>query len=102
MTITNQELSIAEIEQIIAQRIASVIETIAIYETKTCVARESMNQTKQQEYKMAENASNKRNAATTSGLVIKLEIVGLSPLQPHEDPQWQNRRPKLPVMSVER
>ncbi|GJV32243.1 reverse transcriptase domain-containing protein [Tanacetum coccineum] len=60
MTITNQGLSIAEIEQIIAQRVTSAIETITIYETKTRVACESMNQTKRQEDKMVDHASNKR------------------------------------------
>ncbi|GKF01184.1 hypothetical protein Tco_0028107, partial [Tanacetum coccineum] len=60
MTIMNQGLSITKIKHIITQRVASAIETIAIYETKTRVAHESMNQTKRQEDKMAKNASNKR------------------------------------------
>ncbi|GJX38245.1 reverse transcriptase domain-containing protein [Tanacetum coccineum] len=60
MTTMNHGLSFAKIEQIIAQRVANAIETIAIYETKTCVDHESMNQTKRQEDKMVENASNKR------------------------------------------
>ncbi|GKF60143.1 hypothetical protein Tco_0176929 [Tanacetum coccineum] len=60
MTITNQGLSITEIEHIKTQRVASAIETITIYETKTHMARESMNQTKRQEDKMAKNTSNKR------------------------------------------
>ncbi|GJS61168.1 putative reverse transcriptase domain-containing protein [Tanacetum coccineum] len=52
MTTTNQGMSFAEVEQIIAQRVANAIETIAIYETKTRMARESMNQIKQQEEKI--------------------------------------------------
>nr|GEW52419.1 hypothetical protein [Tanacetum cinerariifolium] len=60
MTIMNQGLSIAKIKQIITQLVASTIETIVINETKTRVACESMNQTKRQEDKMAENARNKR------------------------------------------
>ncbi|GJT52731.1 putative reverse transcriptase domain-containing protein [Tanacetum coccineum] len=60
MTTTNQGMSFAEFEQIIAQRVANAIETIAIYEIKTRVARESMNQIKQQEEKIAEDTSNKR------------------------------------------
>ncbi|GKE31169.1 hypothetical protein Tco_1450491 [Tanacetum coccineum] len=60
MTITNQGLSITEIDHIITQRVASAIETIAIYETKTRVARESMNQTKRHEDKMEKNARNKK------------------------------------------
>ncbi|GJV54797.1 hypothetical protein Tco_1455802 [Tanacetum coccineum] len=45
-------MSVEEIEQIVAQRVANAIEAIAIYE--------SINQTKQQENKVAGNASNKR------------------------------------------
>nr|GEU44361.1 hypothetical protein [Tanacetum cinerariifolium] len=60
MTTTNQWMSFVEIEQIVVQRVANAIETIAIYETKTRMAHESMSQTKQQEDKVAENANNKR------------------------------------------
>ncbi|GJX37294.1 reverse transcriptase domain-containing protein [Tanacetum coccineum] len=49
-----------KIEQIVAQQVANAIEAIAIYETKTRVARDLMNQVERQEDKMAENASNKR------------------------------------------
>nr|GEX68542.1 hypothetical protein [Tanacetum cinerariifolium] len=49
-----------EIEQIVAERVANAIEAIAIYETKTRMARESMTQTKQQKDKVTKNASNKR------------------------------------------
>ncbi|GJW79347.1 hypothetical protein Tco_0141029 [Tanacetum coccineum] len=52
MTTVNQGMSVEEIEQIVAQRVANAIEAIAIYE--------SINQTKQQENKVAGNASNKR------------------------------------------
>ncbi|GJX25465.1 hypothetical protein Tco_0231761 [Tanacetum coccineum] len=51
---------LAEIKKIIAQRVASTIETIAIYETKTRMALDSRNQVKRQEDKVTENASNKR------------------------------------------
>nr|GEW90181.1 putative reverse transcriptase domain, ribonuclease H-like domain, aspartic peptidase domain protein [Tanacetum cinerariifolium] len=61
MTITNQGMSFVEVEQIIAHRVANAIETIDIYETKTRMARESMNQINQQEERIAENTSNKRN-----------------------------------------
>ncbi|GJT22816.1 hypothetical protein Tco_0892753 [Tanacetum coccineum] len=60
MTTTNQGMSFEKIEQIIAERVANAIETIAIYETKTRMDRESMSQTKWQEDKVKENASNKR------------------------------------------
>ncbi|GJV37295.1 hypothetical protein Tco_1409772 [Tanacetum coccineum] len=60
MTTVNQGMSIEEIEQVVAQRVANYIEAIAIFETKTNIARKSMNQTKRQEDNVAENASNKR------------------------------------------
>ncbi|GJT41223.1 reverse transcriptase domain-containing protein [Tanacetum coccineum] len=52
MATVNQGMSVEEIEQIVAQRVANAIEAIAIYE--------SINQTKQRENKVAGNASNKR------------------------------------------
>ncbi|GJZ27174.1 uncharacterized mitochondrial protein-like protein [Tanacetum coccineum] len=63
---TNQErlhvstMSVEEIERVVAQRVANAIEAIAIYETKTNMARKSISQTERQEDKVAENASNKR------------------------------------------
>ncbi|GJZ69078.1 reverse transcriptase domain-containing protein [Tanacetum coccineum] len=60
MTTVNQGMSVEEIERVVAQRVANAIEAIAIYETKTNMARKSMIQTEQQEDKVAENASNKR------------------------------------------
>ncbi|GJW38821.1 hypothetical protein Tco_0064666 [Tanacetum coccineum] len=60
MATINQGLSIAKIEQIIAQRVASAIETIDIYEIKTRVTRDLINQVERQEDKVTENASNKR------------------------------------------
>nr|GFD02273.1 reverse transcriptase domain-containing protein [Tanacetum cinerariifolium] len=53
-------MSVEEIERVVAQRVANAIEAIAIYETKTNLARKSMSQTERQEEKVAENASNKR------------------------------------------
>ncbi|GKA84340.1 putative reverse transcriptase domain-containing protein [Tanacetum coccineum] len=60
MTTVNQGTSVEEIERVVAQRVANAIEAIAIYETKTNMARKSMIQTVQQKDKVAENASNKR------------------------------------------
>ncbi|GJW55446.1 putative reverse transcriptase domain-containing protein [Tanacetum coccineum] len=60
MTTVNKGMSVKEIEQVVAQRLANAIEAIAIYMTKTNMARKSMSQTEQQEDKVAENASNKR------------------------------------------
>nr|GEY93831.1 hypothetical protein [Tanacetum cinerariifolium] len=60
MTTVNQRMSIEEIEWVVAQQVANAIEAIAIYETKTNLARKSMSQTKRQKENVAENASNKR------------------------------------------
>nr|GFA53006.1 hypothetical protein [Tanacetum cinerariifolium] len=60
MTTVNQRLSIKEIEQVVAQRVANAIEAIAIYEAKTNLTRMSMSQTERQEEEVVENASNKR------------------------------------------
>ncbi|GJS21014.1 reverse transcriptase domain-containing protein [Tanacetum coccineum] len=56
----NQGTDVEEIERVVAQRVANAIEAIAIYEIKTNMARKSVSQTKRQENKVAENASNKR------------------------------------------
>nr|GFD62299.1 hypothetical protein [Tanacetum cinerariifolium] len=53
-------MSVEEIERVVAQRVAKAIEAIAMYETKTNLARKSMSQTKQQKEEVVENASNKR------------------------------------------
>nr|GFC04136.1 hypothetical protein [Tanacetum cinerariifolium] len=45
MTTVNQGMSVEEIERVVAQRVESAIEAIAIYETKTNLARKSMSQT---------------------------------------------------------
>ncbi|GKB03559.1 reverse transcriptase domain-containing protein [Tanacetum coccineum] len=60
MATVNQGMSVEEIEQIVAQRVANAIKAIAIYETKTNIARKSLNETKHQEDEVAGNASNKR------------------------------------------
>ncbi|GJV08137.1 reverse transcriptase domain-containing protein [Tanacetum coccineum] len=60
MTTVDQGMSVEEIERVIAQRVANAIEAIAIYETKTNMARKSISQTEQQECKVAGNANNKR------------------------------------------
>nr|GEW83597.1 reverse transcriptase domain-containing protein [Tanacetum cinerariifolium] len=60
-TTTNQGMIVEEIEQIVTQRVVNAIEAIAIYETKTSMARELMSQNKRQGDKVVEIASNKRN-----------------------------------------
>nr|GEZ56989.1 hypothetical protein [Tanacetum cinerariifolium] len=64
MTTINQGMSVEEIKQVVAQRVANAIEAIAIYKTKTNLAHKSMSQTEQQQEKVAENASNKRKWAS--------------------------------------
>ncbi|GJY32120.1 hypothetical protein Tco_0415615 [Tanacetum coccineum] len=46
MTTVNQGMSVEEIEQVVAQRVANAIEAVAIYETKNNMGRKSMSQTK--------------------------------------------------------
>ncbi|GKA09299.1 hypothetical protein Tco_0688630 [Tanacetum coccineum] len=60
MTTVNQRMSVEEIERVVAQQVANAIKAIAIYETKTNMARKSISQTKRQEDKVVENASSKR------------------------------------------
>ncbi|GJT47902.1 putative reverse transcriptase domain-containing protein [Tanacetum coccineum] len=60
MAAVNQGMSVEEIEQIVAQRVTNAIETIAIYEAQTNMARKSLNQAKHQEDKVSGNTSNKR------------------------------------------
>nr|GFB80104.1 hypothetical protein [Tanacetum cinerariifolium] len=64
MTTVNQGMSFEEIERVVAQRVANAIEAIAIYETKTNLARKTMSQAERQEEKVAKNASNKRKWAS--------------------------------------
>ncbi|GJV33620.1 uncharacterized mitochondrial protein-like protein [Tanacetum coccineum] len=49
MTTVNQGMSVEEIERVVAQRVANAIEAIAIYKTKTNMARKPIGQTEQQE-----------------------------------------------------
>ncbi|GKG13758.1 reverse transcriptase domain-containing protein, partial [Tanacetum coccineum] len=65
MTTINQRISVEEIERVVAQRVVNAIEAIAIYETKTNMARKPISQTEQQEYKVAENANNQRGTGTS-------------------------------------
>nr|GEX16952.1 putative reverse transcriptase domain-containing protein [Tanacetum cinerariifolium] len=60
MANVNQGMSVEEIERVVAHRVVNAIEAIAIYKTKTNMARKLMSQAKQQEDKVAEYASNKR------------------------------------------
>nr|GFB92684.1 hypothetical protein [Tanacetum cinerariifolium] len=53
-------MSVEEIERVVAQRVANAIEAIAIYETKTNLARKSISQIERQKEEVAENAINKR------------------------------------------
>nr|GEY46293.1 hypothetical protein [Tanacetum cinerariifolium] len=74
MTNTNQRMSFVEVEKIIAQRVANSIETIAIYETKTLMAHESMNQINQQEERIAKNTSSKWKPSNKEGYAGNLPL----------------------------
>ncbi|GKA72485.1 reverse transcriptase domain-containing protein [Tanacetum coccineum] len=91
MTTTNQGLSFAEIEQIVAQQVARAMETIAIYVARTRVARDSRNQVEHQEDKVAENSRKKRKWEV-QWLQESGSLIGLSPLQPHKDPLVVKRK----------
>ncbi|GKC12450.1 reverse transcriptase domain-containing protein [Tanacetum coccineum] len=96
MTTANQGMSVEEIEQIVAQRVANAIEAIAIYETKTSMARESMSQTKRQGDKVAENASNKRKwEVSASRWVTKHEIGGSQFQKQNQGPQWKKQKAEV-------
>ncbi|GJT82023.1 putative reverse transcriptase domain-containing protein [Tanacetum coccineum] len=60
MSVTRQGMSSVEIDQIVAQRVTDAIEAIAIYETKTRMTHDLMNQVMQQETTVEKNANNKR------------------------------------------
>ncbi|GJV09560.1 reverse transcriptase domain-containing protein [Tanacetum coccineum] len=44
MSATRQGMSLAEIDQIVSQRVTDAIEAIAVYEKKICLAHDSINQ----------------------------------------------------------
>nr|GEX01986.1 reverse transcriptase domain-containing protein [Tanacetum cinerariifolium] len=60
MLAARQGMSSMEIEQIIAQRVTNVIEAIAIYEARTRVTRDLMNQVARQGAKVVKDVKNKR------------------------------------------
>nr|GEW59500.1 hypothetical protein [Tanacetum cinerariifolium] len=60
MSIVRQGISSMEIEQIIAQRVTNAIEEIAIYEVRTRVTRDSMDQVARQGAKVVKDVKNKR------------------------------------------
>ncbi|GJY85423.1 putative reverse transcriptase domain-containing protein [Tanacetum coccineum] len=64
-------MSSAKIEQIVAQRVTNAIEAIAIYETKICVAHDSIVQDVRKGAKNARNANNKRNNYKGVGRMTK-------------------------------
>nr|GFD29358.1 hypothetical protein [Tanacetum cinerariifolium] len=81
MTTVNQGMSVEEIEQVVAQRVANAIEAIAIYETKTNLAHKSMSQTERQEEEVAENASNKRKCGSNHNGSLSKQNKGLRCLE---------------------
>nr|GEV97568.1 putative reverse transcriptase domain-containing protein [Tanacetum cinerariifolium] len=69
----------------------NAIEAIAIYETKTNLARKSMSQTEQQEEKVAKNASNKRKWESNHNGSLSQQNKG------HKDPS-SGHIPPLPAI----
>ncbi|GJT12027.1 hypothetical protein Tco_0859069 [Tanacetum coccineum] len=108
MSATRQAMSLAEIDQIVAQRVTDAIEAIAVYETKIRLAHDSMNQVVSQGTPVARNANNKRKWELITVRILKGNktkvvkwIVGVPLLQQDKGPQWKIERLPLPVMSVE-
>ncbi|GJS24331.1 hypothetical protein Tco_0452963 [Tanacetum coccineum] len=83
MTTVNQGMSVEEIERVVAQRVANAIEAIAIYKTKTNIARKSMIQTERQEDKVAENASNRRKWEGNHNGILSQQNKGHKVLRAH-------------------
>nr|GEY55301.1 putative reverse transcriptase domain-containing protein [Tanacetum cinerariifolium] len=83
MTTVNQGMSIEKIERVVAQRVVNAIEAIAIFETKTNLARKSMSQTERQEEKVAENASNKRKWESNHNGSLSQQNKGHKVLRAH-------------------
>ncbi|GKA76976.1 putative reverse transcriptase domain-containing protein [Tanacetum coccineum] len=67
MSATRQGMSLAKIDQIIAQRVTDAIEAIAVYKTKIRLAHDSMNQVVSQGTPLAKNANNKRKWGIDNG-----------------------------------
>ncbi|GKB55261.1 hypothetical protein Tco_0906014 [Tanacetum coccineum] len=67
MLATRQGMSSKEMERVVAQRVANAIEAIVIYETKTRMARDLMNQVIREEATVGKNVSNKRKWGSDQG-----------------------------------
>ncbi|GJV38574.1 reverse transcriptase domain-containing protein [Tanacetum coccineum] len=67
MSATRQGMSLAKIDQIVAQRVFDAIEAVAVYDTKIRLAHDSMNQVVSQGTPVAKNANNKRKWGTDYG-----------------------------------
>ncbi|GJU82477.1 putative reverse transcriptase domain-containing protein [Tanacetum coccineum] len=120
MTATRQGMSLADIDQIVAQRVTDAIEVIAVHETKIRLAHDSMNQVVNQGTPVARNANNERKwginhsktserkqnkrrevvRAHTTGPGNKKGIVRVPLLQQDKGPHRQIERLPLLVMNV--
>ncbi|GJS61886.1 hypothetical protein Tco_0656670 [Tanacetum coccineum] len=67
MSASRQGMSFEEMEHVVAQRVANAIEAIAIYESKICMAHDSMNQVVREEATIGKNVSNKRKWGSDHG-----------------------------------
>ncbi|GKA40972.1 putative reverse transcriptase domain-containing protein [Tanacetum coccineum] len=67
MSASRQGMGFEEMEQVVAQRVANAIEAITIYESKICMAHDSMNQVVREEATIGKNVSNKRKWGSDHG-----------------------------------
>ncbi|GKE03701.1 hypothetical protein Tco_1395719 [Tanacetum coccineum] len=74
MPTTQSRTSSAEIEQIVTLRVTNAIEAIVIYETKICMASESINQVVRQGSTIARKANNKRKWGKGSSVYSKIDL----------------------------
>ncbi|GJU56207.1 uncharacterized mitochondrial protein-like protein [Tanacetum coccineum] len=71
MTTANQGISVEEIEQIVAQRVANAIEAIAIYETTTSLARMAMVPGPKRQGEMVERCQQQEEAEGSDFPVLR-------------------------------
>ncbi|GJV19316.1 hypothetical protein Tco_1368336 [Tanacetum coccineum] len=93
MTTVDQGMSVEEIERVVAQRVANAIEAIAIYETKTNMARKSISQTEQQECKVKDSIECKQQESGKSECpIVKIQKREKKKIRTLAERQTENKR----------
>ncbi|GKB81685.1 reverse transcriptase domain-containing protein [Tanacetum coccineum] len=95
MTTTNQGMSFEEIEQIVAERVANGIETIAIYDDMTrqwIVISESMSQTKRHEEKTPVLGAKQRPSVAKQKAEVTCYECGILGHYQSNCPMWKFRK----------